>query len=82
VTSYNCGRGTPVPQGAFTCRYDRLAKAESVTATFVATVTREARPGMEVTNLAEAYFEACPDRSCGDPDYRNNSGRATITIVE
>ena len=82
VTSYDCGRGTPVLQGAFTCRYDRLARGETVTATFVAVVTLDAQPGDEVANLAEAYFEACPDRSCGDPDYSNNSGTATITIVE
>jgi hypothetical protein len=53
-----------------------------VTVTFVATVTPDASPGMEVSNLAEAYFAACPDRSCGDPDYSNNTGTATITIVE
>jgi uncharacterized repeat protein (TIGR01451 family) len=82
VTAYDCGRGTPVSQGSFTCRYDRLAKGETVTATFVATVTPDARPGMEVANLAEAYFAACPDRSCGDPNYSNNSGTATILIVE
>jgi len=82
VTAYDCGGGTPVLQGAFTCRYDRLARGQTVTATFVATVTPDAQPGMQVANLAEAYFEACPDRSCGDPDYSNNSGTATITIVE
>jgi uncharacterized repeat protein (TIGR01451 family) len=82
VTAYDCGRGTPVLQGSFTCRYDRLAKGETVTATFVATVTPDASPGMEVANLAEAYFAACPDRSCGDPDYSNNVGTATILIVE
>jgi len=37
---------------------------------------------MQVANLAEASFETCPDRSFGDPDYSNNSGPATITIVE
>ena len=82
VTSYDCGGGTPVLQGAFTCRYDRLARGQTVTATFVATVTLDAKPGMEVANLAEAYFAACPDRSCGDPDYSNNVATATITIVE
>jgi uncharacterized repeat protein (TIGR01451 family) len=82
VTSFDCGSGTPVSQGAFTCRYDRLGKGETVTATFVATVTPDARPGMEVANLAEAYFAACPDRSCGDPNYSNNVGTATILIVE
>ncbi len=82
VTWFDCGKGTPVSQGAFTCRYDKLAKGETVTITFIATVTPDAMPGEEVTNLAEAYFEACPDRSCGDLDYSNNVGTATITIVE
>ncbi len=82
VTAFDCGRGTPVPQGAFTCRFERLARGEAATVTFVATVTPDAKAGMAVTNLAEAYFEACPDRSCGDPDYRNNTATATITIVE
>ena len=82
VTWYDCGGGTPVLQGSFTCRYDRLARGETVTATFVATVTPDATPGMQVANLAEAYFSACPDRSCGDPDYSNNVATATITIVE
>jgi uncharacterized repeat protein (TIGR01451 family) len=81
VTAYDCGVGTPVQQGAFTCRYDRINKGQTVTATFVATVTLDASPGMTVTNLAEAYFEACPDRSCGDPDYSNNTGTAAITII-
>jgi uncharacterized repeat protein (TIGR01451 family) len=82
VTSFDCGGGEHIPQGAFTCRYDRLARGETVTATFAATVTPDASPGTEVSNLAEAYFERCPDRSCGDRDYGNNSGTATITIVE
>lgn len=81
VTSYDCGRGTPVLQGAFTCRFDRLARGETVTVTFMATVTPDAQPGDEVAILTEVYFEACPDRSCGDPNYRNNSATATITIV-
>jgi len=81
VTSYNCGRGTPVMQGAFTCRFDRLARGETVTVTFEAYVTTDAQPGDEVANLTEVYFEACPDRSCGDPDYSNNVATATITIV-
>jgi len=81
VTAYDCGGGTPVLQGAFTCRSDRLARGQSVTVTFVAYVTTDAQPGMEVANLAEAYFAACPDRSCGDPNYSNNSATATITIV-
>jgi uncharacterized repeat protein (TIGR01451 family) len=82
TTSIDCGGGTHVPQGAFTCRFDRLARGETVTVTFVAIVTPDASPGEEVTNRAEAYFEACPDRSCVDPDYSNNVGTATITIVE
>ncbi len=82
VTSFDCGKGVHVPQGAFTCRYERLRKGETATATFVATVTPDASPGMEVSNLAEAYFERCPDRTCGDPDYGNNAGTATITIIE
>jgi uncharacterized repeat protein (TIGR01451 family) len=75
-TASDCGGGTPVGQFAFACRYESLAKGETVTATFVATITPDATPGELVTNMAFIAEASSPD-----PRPRNNEDSATIKIV-
>jgi uncharacterized repeat protein (TIGR01451 family) len=75
-TAFDCGGGTPVGQFAFACRYESLAKGETVTATFVATITPDAAPGEQVTNTAFVAEASTPD-----PRPRNNEDSATIKIL-
>jgi uncharacterized repeat protein (TIGR01451 family) len=76
VTAVDCAGGTPVPQFAGACRYDRLAAGETATMTVVATVTLDATPGTLVTNQAFVAESSAPDPAPG-----NNAGSATIKIV-
>ena len=74
-TAFDCGGGTPVGQFAFACRYESLAKGDTVTATLAATITPDAAPGEHVTNTAFATKASTPD-----PEPRNNEDSATIKI--
>jgi len=75
-TAFDCGDETPAGQFALACRYESLAKGDTVTATFAATITPDAAPGEHVTNTAFVAEASTPD-----PGPRNNEDSATIKIL-